>query len=306
MKKILFVTAAVVSLVFSGCIKEDDSYKKLRPVQKGIDIYTWAMNQNIISMEQANIGMRMAMLVAEAEKQGVENFDDVKVDKVSVKSRLLGTSSKIERTTTGYKITFNPAYADLDRYTREGVVLINTHEAPLLEGTVGGKNWTVTFENGLKLGTTSSDAQVITLSGGLTEIYNEGAAYAISLANQTSYLSGGAKFQSNWGGRFTVKPENMNFTYSDCAGETFLVNGTAYGDTFYTMDGASPLQMSIGLTGMKYLSPSRIESGKVNALLTGNYDMATYPISNVTVEWSVDANGKLRQTITYGENTVTI
>lgn len=306
MKKILFVTAAVVSLVFSGCIKEDDSYKKLRPVQKGIDIYTWAMNQNIISMEQANIGMRMAMLVAEAEKQDVENFDDVKVDKVSVKSRLLGTSSKIERTTTGYKITFNPAYADLDRYTREGVVLINTHEAPLLEGTVGGKNWTVTFENGLKLGTTSSDAQVITLSGGLTEIYNEGAAYAVSLANQTSYLSGGAKFQSNWGGRFTVKPENMNFTYSDCAGETFLVNGTAYGDTFYTMDGASPLQMSIGLTGMKYLSPSRIESGKVNALLTDNYDMATYPISNVTVEWSVDANGKLRQTITYGENTVTI
>lgn len=33
MKKILFVAAAVASMVFTGCINEDDTYKKLQPVQ---------------------------------------------------------------------------------------------------------------------------------------------------------------------------------------------------------------------------------------------------------------------------------
>ena len=60
-----------------------------------------------MATEQANIGMRMAMLVAEADKQGVEKLEDVKIEGVSIKSKLLGTSSTIEKTTTGYKITFN-------------------------------------------------------------------------------------------------------------------------------------------------------------------------------------------------------
>ena len=42
MKKFLFVAAAVVaSMVFTGCINEDDTYKKLQPVEKGINIYNW-------------------------------------------------------------------------------------------------------------------------------------------------------------------------------------------------------------------------------------------------------------------------
>ena len=125
MKKFLFVAAAVVaSMVFTGCINEDDTYKKLQPVQQGINIYNWTSSQYSMATEQANIGMRMAMLVAEADKQGVEKLEDVKIEGVSIKSKLLGTSSTIEKTTTGYKITFNPAYMDMDGYSREGAVLI--------------------------------------------------------------------------------------------------------------------------------------------------------------------------------------
>lgn len=127
MKKFLFVAAAVVaSMVFTGCINEDDTYKKLQPVQQGINIYNWTSSQYSMATEQANIGMRMAMLVAEAHKQGVDNFEDVKIEGISIKGKLLGTSSKIEKTTTGYKITFNPAYMDMDGYSREGAVLIDT------------------------------------------------------------------------------------------------------------------------------------------------------------------------------------
>lgn len=120
MKKFLFVAAAVASMVFTGCINEDDTYKKLQPVQQGINIYNWTSSQYSMATEQANIGMRMAMLVAEAHKQGVDNFEDVKIEGISIKGKLLGTSSKIEKTTTGYKITFNPAYMDMGRLFARG------------------------------------------------------------------------------------------------------------------------------------------------------------------------------------------
>lgn len=45
MKKFLFVAAAVASMVFTGCINEDDTYKKLQPVQQGINIYNWTSSQ---------------------------------------------------------------------------------------------------------------------------------------------------------------------------------------------------------------------------------------------------------------------
>ena len=83
MKKFLFVAAAVASMVFTGCINEDDTYKKLQPVQQGINIYNWTSSQYSMATEQANIGMRMAMLVAEAHKQGVEKLEDVKIEGVS-------------------------------------------------------------------------------------------------------------------------------------------------------------------------------------------------------------------------------
>lgn len=169
MKKILFVAAAVASMVFTGCINEDDTYKKLQPVQQGINIYNWTSSQYSMATEQANIGMRMAMLVAEADKQGVEKLEDVKIEGVSIKSKLLGTSSTIEKTTTGYKITFNPAYMDMDGYSREGAVLIDTGEAPLLEEAVAGKVWTVTFDEKLVLTATNGNASVkASLVGGST------------------------------------------------------------------------------------------------------------------------------------------
>ncbi len=37
-----------MSLVFSGCMKEDETYKKMKTVQQGLNIYNAAMNQNIV------------------------------------------------------------------------------------------------------------------------------------------------------------------------------------------------------------------------------------------------------------------
>lgn len=57
MKKFLFVAAAVASMVFTGCINEDDTYKKLQPVQQGINIYNWTSSRSLASSPHAEAPM---------------------------------------------------------------------------------------------------------------------------------------------------------------------------------------------------------------------------------------------------------
>ena len=189
-------------------------------------------------------------------------------------------------------------------------MLIVTGEAPLLEEAVAGKVWTVTFDEKLVLTATNGNASVkASLVGGSTQLYNdENGAYAISIANQACYLDSGSNFTSNWGGRMTLKPENMNFTYSDCVGEKFVVKeGLLYGPSFYTMDNATSLELSMTLTDVEYYTRSSIREGKFEAMMTGGYDFTAFPSPKVTVKYAVSADGKkLLTTIEYAGNTVTI
>lgn len=307
MKKVLFVAAVAMSLVFSGCMKEDDTYKKLKPVQPGLNIYTGAMNQNIVSMQQADFGMRLAMLVAEADKQQ-KTIDEVTVGSSStlLKRQLMG-NAKVESTTDGYKITFDSDYADIDSYVRKGVLLVDTNDAPLLSGATESKPWIVTFEDKLTMGYSGGDMQAITLTGGSTTLYfvESASAYGIGLAAQQSYVGKTEDLTSNWNGKFTVKPENVNFTYTDCAGKKFMVNGTASGRTFNTYDGVSATSMSFRMTNGEYYSTSRLYGGKIEASLGDGYNPSLYPAKDVIVEFSVDGT-RLRQTITYNGHVVTI
>ena len=193
----------------------------------------------------------------------------------------------------------------------EGAVLIDTGGAPLLEDAVAGKVWSVTFDEKLVLVATNGNTSVkASLVGGSTQLYNdENGAYAISIANQACYLDSGSNFTSNWGGRMTLKPHNMNFTYSDCMGEKFVVNttGAIYGPSFYTMDNATSLELSMTLTDVEYYTRSSIREGKFEAMMTGGYDFTAFPSPKVTVKYAVSADGKkLLTTIEYAGNTVTI
>lgn len=286
MKKVLFVAAVAMSLVFSGCMKEDDTYKKLKPVQPGLNIYTGAMNQNIVSMQQANFGLRLAMLVAEADKQQ-KTIDEVTVGSSNtlLKRQLLG-NAKVETTANGYKITFDADYADLDTYVRKGTLLINTNETALLKDATESKPWIVTFEDKLTMGYSGGDMQAITLTGGLTKLYfvESSGAYGIGLEAQQSYVGKTEELTSNWNGKFTVKPENVNFTYTDCAGKKFMLNGTATGRTFNTYDGISATTMSLRMTNGEYYSSSALYGGKIEASLGDGYNPSLYPSKDVIVD----------------------
>ena len=206
------------------------------------------MNQNIVSMQQANFGLRLAMLVAEADKQQ-KTIDEVTVGSSNtlLKRQLLG-NAKVETTANGYKITFDADYADL-----------------------------------------------VESSG----------AYGIGLEAQQSYVGKTEELTSNWNGKFTVKPENVNFTYTDCAGKKFMLNGTATGRTFNTYDGISATTMSLRMTNGEYYSSSALYGGKIEASLGDGYNPSLYPSKDVIVEITLEGT-RLRQTITYAGHVVTV
>ena len=113
----LFATIVLAAFALSGCIKEDDSYKELLPLQPGMNIYNMTMTQNVVAMQPANAGIRLALLLAEAAKQKDSDTElkDVDLTKLkiegnsnSVISLLFTAGAKIERQDDGsYEITYN-------------------------------------------------------------------------------------------------------------------------------------------------------------------------------------------------------
>ena len=82
----LFATIVLAAFALSGCIKEDDSYKELLPLQPGMNIYNMTMTQNAVAMQPANAGIRLALLLAEAAKQKDSDTELKDVDLTKLRS----------------------------------------------------------------------------------------------------------------------------------------------------------------------------------------------------------------------------
>ena len=69
MNKFLAITA-LSALAFTGCMDDDNGdWKERQQVWPGMSIYNSTMMQQNISMQMAGAGLRLASLLAEAEKQ---------------------------------------------------------------------------------------------------------------------------------------------------------------------------------------------------------------------------------------------
>ena len=308
----LFATIVLAAFALSGCIKEDDSYKELLPLRPGMNIYSMTVTQNTVAMQPANAGIRLAMLLAEAEKQkdsGTE-LKDVDLTKLEIEvgnkryavlNLLFTAGTKIERQENGdYKITYNGDYQQYDGFFLKGSMLVKTGGVEQLKDTHGSQVWQVEIEEGLTLSARSDigTSTVVNMEDGSTTLYNEGLSYTVSLSGISASFEN-SSVSSSWRGDFSLSSPNADLVYSECRGKDFKVSGDAGGYSMYTGIDSSNLSMSYYLSsGSVYRSGQIIEGTQECSFESFNYDTAAYPSPDVKYVWSNDGN-KLYQKIYY-------
>ena len=297
----IFATLTLAALALSSCIKENDSYKDLLPVQPGQYIYSYVTTQDRVAMQAANAGMRVAVLAAEVAKQrgnAEEEAEEVTVANVkynnrSVLSLLFNSGTKIEEVEQGYKLTFNKSYQMPDGFYLEGSLLVETGDKPeLADGAV----WSVVMQSDFKLYSSSYSGETqINMNGGSTRIADNGdGSYTIQISNIAAAIEGSNSGASDWSSMtgFTVRPsdDEVTLAYSSCVGKAFEVNGSASGYSIYSnMYGSSPLQMSYRVSDGLYIG-MQIVSGTQECEFSSpfDYDTSAYPAPDVRYVYSFD------------------
>ena len=297
----IFATLTLAALALSSCIKENDSYKDLLPVQPGQYIYSYVTTQDRVAMQAANAGMRVAVLAAEVAKQrgnaeeGAEEITvaNVKYESRSVLSLLFSSGTTIEEVEQGYKLTFNKSDQMPDGFYLEGSLLVETGDKPeLADGAV----WSVVMQSDFKLYSSSYSGETqINMNGGSTRIADNGdGSYTIQISNIAAAIEGSSSGASDWSSMtgFTVRPsdDEVTLAYSSCVGKAFEVNGSASGYSIYSnMYGSSPLQMSYSVTDGLYIG-TQIVSGTQECEFSSpfDYDTSAYPAPDVRYVYSFD------------------
>lgn len=304
----LFCVLAAVPLLLTGCLKSDNVSSKLEPVSRGMQIYNMVGVQNQMALQPAEIGIRLAMLLAEAQKQDkLGDFKNIRVDDIRVIVSLFG-ATEIEQTDYGYKIAYQYTKGmTRDDYVRSGVVRVRTNGAPTLSQTEvdGSKKWEVTVEDKLSL-QQASDGRPIVITGGKTTLYNAGnGVYRIELNGLASYYYD-ENVVSNWSGIFDWRPADRNIAFSDCTDKESFFSGTGSGETFHPSVSGKSAHMWYRLVDGRMLSYRRIAGGTETCGFssTSDYNPSYYPAADMEIVWSYD--GTLSYVITYNGKSVTM
>lgn len=318
MKKLLFVLAAA-SLTLSSCLKEDNSYKRRLPVAPGEQIYERARIQNNIAMQPADVAMRLAILLAEAEKQKdpvsgeTPELTKVVVKDVNVYERFFGKPSiggtKIEKLENGdYKLTFDPKVMDT-YYKCKGTMTISTNDTPLLSETAG-KPWSLKLDPGFQvliyMNGGGSNSQSVDLEAMSIELFKNGEVYTIRNRGLVASFTD-SKIKSDWSGIFELTPPTggEGLAYSDVTDKMFTLNGSSSGDTAFTVDGSTSARMEYQVSNGLFKTYYQILGGTETCKLY-NGDLSVFPSPDVIYEWSLSDDGKrLTRTIRYNGYEVT-
>lgn len=273
MKKII-ATMALAALALTGCIKGSDGVsEEYRRVQGGIMIYNSVTAMQNVAMQPANAGIRLAILLAEAEKQiaASETPDapitadylknlTVKIygatSDIKLQAMLFGDLTTIEKTSDGWKINYGGSQQQADGFILSGSLQVITGDADQLMDATGvapASAWKVMMLEGFGVssyssyGSTTADfvmgtSDLQNLKVNTTRLYyNGGGSYSISLAGIQAWFKGSEQFKSNWSSDLTLTPgsDNGSLAISDTESDSgdeikdFKVLGTAWGDSFY-------------------------------------------------------------------------
>lgn len=301
----IFATLMLGALAFSSCIKEDDSYKDLLPVQPGQYIYSYVTTQDRVAMQAANAGMRVAILAAEVAKQRPEN-ENVTVATVKddngkeIYKELFSSETKIEEVADGYKLTFKKESQMPDGFYFEGSLLVKTNGASEL---ADGAEWSVEMDSEFKLYSYSNyggEAAQINMLGGTTLLKDNGdGSYTIHISRIAASVEGSNAGSSSWstsldGLIVRPKDEDVTLAYSSCKGKAFKVDGTASGPSLYgNIYDTGQIGMSYTVTDGLYIG-TQIVSGTQECEFTSSsdYNTAAYPAPDVRYVFSFDESSR--------------
>lgn len=302
MKKILGAML-LSALVFTGCMKEgNDTYKEYLPVVPGVNIYEFARTQNVLSMQPANVGVRLAILLAEAAVQEKTDLTEVVDDKGnSVMKALFSKSVKIEGNSDDgtleagdYRITFKSGEQMYDGFFLKGSLVVKTGGKPLSE-TSPTEAWSVKPEEDfsviLVVGSYDPREQTVHFTGGTTEIYANGdGSYSTFLGGISINVDEVDRY-SDWGGECRFRADATSLAYSECKGKDFTVTMDMVGSTIYSLmlpESTTGTVMTYKLSEGKYLFNGKAFTGTVTCTLpnSSDYHAPSFPSDEVKIVWS--------------------
>lgn len=291
MKKGLIALLLTLPMLLTSCLNGSDSEPD--PMGPGISIYNAARVKNQLAMVPADAGIRLLMLLEEADKRGLtDDRLDVKVDDVLLRHKLFTSDATITQNGTKYTLVFRKG----GQLYYEGTVEVETNGTSLSDDNF---EWTITT-SGLKADVNTGLGKVTySYSDEGTTEFSEGLGLEIMLTDiwlrnsENDMLNG-------WSGKFSLQGAS-SWAYSDCHEKEFKLNGDAKDSGLsWEVKNLRYKGVENTLTGQM---GSMILAGEVNAAFTSNdYDKEMFPSPFVKIVFSNDGKS---YTITYNGVMVT-
>lgn len=310
-KNLLCLAFVAAFAALTGCLGSDENpeYEKVKPVEPGLYIYMAAQSQNEAALQPADAALRLAILRAEAAKQGKsDELDYVIVEGAgNVKTLLFGANTRIHKDGDDFVITYAGSGGSpmFDVYARMGEVRVRTQGVPLDE-TDEATPWTIVLAS--QTWSLSADRTVTLTSTGGTKVYRRDAEYAIEFDDGTSYLL--KDKPAAWSGRFVWRPADADdLSFSGMKEKALSFTGWGEGHTFWLLDGKTQTRMRYEVEAGEYrpsLAGNRqLTAGTEVGRLTDPADYSTeaYPAPDVTVKWET-TDQRIGYTVTYNGTTV--
>ncbi len=287
MKKGLIALLLTLPIALTSCLDSSDSEPD--PMAPGISIYNAARVKNQLALLPADVGIRLSMLLNEADKRGMaeENRLDVMIEgsEVLLRDKLFPSGTVITQEGTKYTFEFRK---DASYY--EGTVEVETGGTSWSDDNF---EWTITT-SGLKADVNNGlNSVTYTYSDEGTTVLSNGLGVDITLTD-IWLKSSDHNMLEGWSGDYSLTAGASSWAYSDCHEKEFKMNG-----------GGRDSSLSWEVTNLNYKGAENtltgqivglILSGTVDCRLVGSYNTEYYPSPNVKIVFS---NNGQSHTITY-------
>lgn len=280
MKKGLIALLLTLPLVSNSCLGGSDTEPD--PMAPGISIFNAAHTKNQLAMVPADAAIRLAMMLAEAEKQDADYWDyylpvEGHDRMISLVELIFSNDATITEEGTKYIIEFRKG----GWYYYSGKVEVETNGTSWPDDDF---DWTITT-SGLKADVYNGLTTVVYeySDEGTTRLYSDYGDLTISLSDMrlTSFDNA---LLDGWTGLFDVEGFGA---YSDCHGKEFKLNGEAKDSGLsWKVKNVHYKGVANQLTGQFV---GQLLSGEVTcAFVNPDYDKTEYPSPFVTISFTND------------------